>query len=193
MRDVAALATLMQHWRIIVKEANMTGRLLIAVIAVFGLTHVQAQADDSVQVGTIIVFAETHDMRFLNIEDESFISWTDLVAALPGFFVINSSGQIELTAELVELLLLGAAASANVTGGPVPTGQVIESRIDGEFDGWEGDTIFHLQNGQIWQQAEYSYRYSYRYSPRVTIVQSGGGWVMSVEGISDTIRVRRIR
>lgn len=34
---------------------------------------------------------------------------------------------------------------------------VIESRIEGEFEGWDGDTIFELENGQIWQQSSYAY------------------------------------
>lgn len=29
---------------------------------------------------------------------------------------------------------------------------VIRSRIVGEFRGWNGDTVFRLQNGQTWQQ-----------------------------------------
>jgi hypothetical protein len=29
----------------------------------------------------------------------------------------------------------------------------IETMIAGEFNGWEGETIFKLDNGQIWQQA----------------------------------------
>lgn len=70
---------------------------------------------------------------------------------------------------------------------------VIESRIDGEFSGWSGDTIFKLQNGQIWQQIEYSYKYSYKYCPKVTIVKTSTGWKMQVEGIDKTIRVKRLK
>lgn len=36
----------------------------------------------------------------------------------------------------------------------------IESEIEGEFNGWDGETIFKLTNGQIWQQAEYDYEYT---------------------------------
>ncbi len=32
--------------------------------------------------------------------------------------------------------------------------KVIESKIDGESEGFEGDTIFKLTNGQIWQQID---------------------------------------
>jgi hypothetical protein len=69
----------------------------------------------------------------------------------------------------------------------------IESRIDGEFDGWEGDTIFKLQNGQIWQQTDYHFCYRYRYTPKVIICKVEGGWRMKVEGVSETIMVKRIK
>ena len=29
---------------------------------------------------------------------------------------------------------------------------VIETYIDGDFEGWEGETIWKMDNGQIWQQ-----------------------------------------
>lgn len=76
----------------------------------------------------------------------------------------------------------------------VPTGsQVIESRVDGEFQGWDGETIFRLTNGQIWQQAEYSYLYHYAYMPRVTIFSVSGGYKMQVDGVNKAIRVQRLR
>ena len=28
----------------------------------------------------------------------------------------------------------------------------IRSRIDGDFAGWDGDTVFRLKNGQVWEQ-----------------------------------------
>ena len=73
------------------------------------------------------------------------------------------------------------------------TDSVIESNIDGTFNGWTGETIFKLLNGQIWQQSSYSYSYTYSYSPKVLIFPSGGGHKMQVEGSSDTISVRRLK
>lgn len=70
---------------------------------------------------------------------------------------------------------------------------VIESRIDGTFEGWTGETIFKLTNGQIWQQDQYAYTYHYAYRPEVIIVRSAGGYTMSVEGLRSTIRVRRLQ
>lgn len=70
---------------------------------------------------------------------------------------------------------------------------IIESRISGAFEGWDGDTIFPLTNGQIWQQASYAYTYHYAYSPEVIIYSTSGGYKMMVEGVRSTIYVRRLR
>ena len=68
----------------------------------------------------------------------------------------------------------------------------INSSIDGTFEGWDGDTIFTLMNGQIWQQTEYDYMYDYDYMPSVTIFSGSGGCTLQVDGVDDTIRVTRI-
>jgi hypothetical protein len=69
--------------------------------------------------------------------------------------------------------------------------EVIESYIEGEFMGWEGEAVFKLDNGQIWQQASYAYHYSYRYHPSVIIFHNGGSYEMQVEG--ERIHVQRLR
>ena len=73
------------------------------------------------------------------------------------------------------------------------TPDVIESEIAGDFNGWDGETIFKLDNGQIWQQSEYDYEYEYAYRPKITIYKTGGGYKMKVEGMEDTIYVRRLK
>ncbi len=81
----------------------------------------------------------------------------------------------------------GQKASAKVAA-QIPRSQspaVIESQIDGDFKGWEGETIYKLLNGQIWQQASYHYHYHYAYSPKVLIYPSEGGYKMKVEGDND--------
>ena len=69
----------------------------------------------------------------------------------------------------------------------------IESTIDGTFEGWSGDTIFKLTNGQIWQQASYDYEYEYEYRPDVIIFPSSGRCKMLVEGMDETLEVRQLR
>lgn len=73
------------------------------------------------------------------------------------------------------------------------TPEVVESKIDGEFNGWEGETIFKLANGQIWQQSSYAYTYHYAFRPDVLIFRTSGGYKMHVEGVDQTIYVVRLR
>jgi hypothetical protein len=84
------------------------------------------------------------------------------------------------------------AASGSETKEP-KTSDVIESQIADDFNGWDGETIFKLTNGQIWQQTEYGYEYEYAFQPEVTIYKAAGGYKMKVEGMDDTIYVRRIK
>lgn len=86
-----------------------------------------------------------------------------------------------------EAFALGTESS----GGATPA--VIESKIDGEFECWEGDTVFQLMNGQIWQQTDFQYRYCYKFMPDVLIYQSGGVYRMKVDGVDGTVAVRRLR
>lgn len=86
----------------------------------------------------------------------------------------------------VELVAGGSSASKS-------SESLIETRIDGEFKGWEGESIYKLQNGQIWQQVEYKYRYSYKYSPRVMIFKKNGSFYMQVDNESDFVRVQRLK
>ena len=70
---------------------------------------------------------------------------------------------------------------------------VIETQIDGDFEGWEGETIVKLMNGQIWQQTEYHYHYHYAFMPKVLIYRSGGGYKMKVDGVEKAVGVERLR
>jgi hypothetical protein len=87
-----------------------------------------------------------------------------------------------------------AAATPSDRGAPATTpSEVIESRIDGDFTGWEGQTIFKLVNGQIWQQAAYGARNHFIHSPQVMIYRSGSDYRMRVDGVDGEIAVRRLK
>jgi hypothetical protein len=75
----------------------------------------------------------------------------------------------------------------------VPAGEVTESQIDSEFEGWEGETIVKLINGQIWQQTEYYYIYHYAYMPEVLVYRSSFGYKMKVDGVDRAVGVTRLR
>lgn len=61
--------------------------------------------------------------------------------------------------------------------------------VKGAWKGWSGKTVVELTNGSVWQQTEYFYEYHYAYRPEVVI----NGYEMHVEGMSRTVRVRRLR
>jgi hypothetical protein len=111
----------------------------------------------------------------------------------------TSAGLEKLTtAELASLnswlvaytVRVGQAYSGASTVSPT----VIESHIEGDFEGWDGDTIFKLDNGQIWQQSSYSYYYHYAYHPAVVIYRSReGGYRMRVADVEEVVDVQRIK
>jgi uncharacterized protein YdbL (DUF1318 family) len=104
----------------------------------------------------------------------------------------NPSSPQDAEAELRKLEQRLAEAAAKVA--PAGAGpNLIESRIQGEFEGWDGETIFKLVNGQIWQQATYAYTYHYAYQPEVMIIKTHGAYKMKVDGVSGTIFVKRLK
>jgi len=69
---------------------------------------------------------------------------------------------------------------------------VTESRIEGNFNGWNGDTIYELTNGQKWKQARYQYKYSYKFRPIAKIWKEGSRYYMEVDNSGDFVEVIRI-
>lgn len=69
--------------------------------------------------------------------------------------------------------------------------RAIETRIEGDFDGWVGDTVFRLQNGQVWQQTSPSAHYLFAIAPKVVI--SPAPHRMRVDGLTAEISVRRLQ
>lgn len=70
----------------------------------------------------------------------------------------------------------------------------ITARLQGEFRGWEGKTIFRLDNGQVWQQRVGDrWRSPKRMDPVVTIERGRFGYYLSVEGSRRSIGVKRLK
>jgi hypothetical protein len=91
-----------------------------------------------------------------------------------------------------------AAATATAEFGlqpkPETQTQSIQSHLPGEFDGWEPRQKFTLANGQVWLLIEDS-RGAYRLrNPKVTIRRGAiGSFLMDIEGVAQTLRVRRMQ
>jgi hypothetical protein len=112
-----------------------------------------------------------------------------------GLEKLSPSETLALNAWITNLVARVQLSSKLANAAPATRENVsaIESAIDGEFEGWTGETIFKLQNGQIWQQAEYDYDYEYEYSPEVTIYKTSGCWKMQVKDVEDAICVKRLK
>ena len=70
----------------------------------------------------------------------------------------------------------------------------LTASYDGEFSGWSGQTLFKLDNGQVWRQSQ-SGRVSHRRSRPVITIKKGafGSYRLSVDGLNKTIRVKRVK
>ena len=110
------------------------------------------------------------------------------VGAQNGYFYLS-----RLETPSKEPLVLPPAASPPMSNHRGSCSPAIESAISGNVEGWSGETIFKLANGQIWQQAEYAYTYFYEYHPDITIYQTSAGCRMKVEGQDETILVERLK
>jgi len=87
--------------------------------------------------------------------------------------------------------LATALRAVGLTPAPcLRTASVIETQINDTFEGWDGETIFKLSNGQIWQQADIHH---YAYRPKVLIYLSGSVYRMKVEGVESSIPVKRLK
>jgi biotin carboxyl carrier protein len=70
----------------------------------------------------------------------------------------------------------------------------IVSHIVGEFNGWDGNTVFKLANGQVWKQADSAARLNvHMMNPKVTIKSLLIGWGLRVQGHPQMVFVRRIK
>lgn len=67
----------------------------------------------------------------------------------------------------------------------------VVSRIVGDFDGWSGETVFRLENGQVWEQRlDGRYRYRGEPNPEVRIERNWLGFYrMTVIGTGRSVGV----
>lgn len=71
---------------------------------------------------------------------------------------------------------------------------LISARILGAFEGWDGETRFRLDNGQVWQQRVGGrYRVPARTNPEVEIERSRFGYYLKLVETGRTVGVHRVR
>lgn len=160
---------------------NSTLGLLIVAAAVFG--------------GIIIAAQQRQILSMEQVMTKGELAETGISSLSPAQRVALDVWLNRYTAHVIRIISTKEHSTPvpnlnTTSGGCTPA---IESAISGEFKGWDGETIFKLNNGQIWQQAEYDYMYSYSYSPDVTIYSTQSGCRMKVEDEEETIIVKRLK
>ncbi|MES2005029.1 MAG: hypothetical protein V4450_10940 [Bacteroidota bacterium] len=71
--------------------------------------------------------------------------------------------------------------------------EVIETKFEGDFKGWDGTSSFKMANGQTWKQdSPTSSIFSNLFRPAVMIYLTSEGYKMKIEGLNeDPIIVKR--
>lgn len=153
-------------------------------------------------------------------ESDASLSSTGAASAPDSAPVPNSDGLEEPTASDNVLrrsaesnVVLAPTVSSGKDSGPEPTHtgeetfgyertvqskddelKEIRSRLMGEFNGWDGTTIFRLENGQVWQQARSGRLVWQADRPTITIKRGlMGSYRLSVEGVNREVYVKRIK
>jgi hypothetical protein len=76
-----------------------------------------------------------------------------------------------------------------------PCSPAVETRIDGEFTGWNGETLYKMDDGTIWQHSNYHYHYHYSFHPSVVIYagRAGACHIKVTDDDDDGVDVVRIK
>lgn len=75
-----------------------------------------------------------------------------------------------------------------------PEEKQMSSRIPGNFTGWGGNTLFKLENGQVWKQITPG-RFVVRLENPEVLIRKGmfGSYFLNVKGYGTRVRVERVR
>ncbi|HVU16543.1 MAG TPA: hypothetical protein VHD32_06445 [Candidatus Didemnitutus sp.] len=73
--------------------------------------------------------------------------------------------------------------------------EVIHTRILGRFKGWDGHTVFHLENGQVWEQSSPDIKYfPHLVDPEVALEpHSWAGWRLVIVSEGLWCKVKRVQ
>ena len=155
---------------------------------VFEETALQGSISGTVKQGR--VFTTTSG----NVYEVTGLTLQLVLELQPSVVVLRNGARYKLVVEGFDEPLICRRLGSQAPPPPASsTADLVESRIDGEFSGWEGETLFKLQNGQIWQQSGYAYKYRYRYSPKILIYKSGLVYKMKVDGVDGEVQVRQLK
>lgn len=73
--------------------------------------------------------------------------------------------------------------------------QTIRARLAGAFDGWHGNDVVTLDNGQRWKQVGTDRPTCMRADKPAVVVKPSimGNWLLHVDGCSESVHARRVQ
>lgn len=70
----------------------------------------------------------------------------------------------------------------------------VQAKIVGEFEGWTGDTVFHLDNGQIWKQRLRGRYRANTENPEIVITKNWMGFYrLTIVSSGRSVGVKRVK
>lgn len=169
------------------------GILIIAVLlpAISALAAKTAKPVDVRDLMSVTQFHDTGLDKLTPQELATFNSWFNSY-----LHQASQSATVDVPAAAVPSVTTTRPSAAAFGSEQMPDQgpQEIESRIDGVLRGWTGNTVFKLENGQVWQQAGPGYETDVRLDhPQVVIKKLAFGYLLTLPGNSETVFVRRIK
>jgi hypothetical protein len=123
------------------------------------------------------------------------------LSALNAWIRRHSLATLDAPAAAAAVASAGAAPDAEnidrrgLPSDPKDDEQPITSRLVGTFSGWDGQSVFKLENGMIWVQADRDKFYIKEVeNPALTITPGMfNAWYLSIDGYAKKCKVRRIQ
>ncbi|NBK99849.1 MAG: hypothetical protein EOM50_17930 [Erysipelotrichia bacterium] len=111
----------------------------------------------------------------------------------PNVIICPSQNKLIINSKSLRISIINMPTNIKNNTNKQNSSNIIETFIDGDFNGWEGNTIVKLQNGQIWQQSSYIYYYHYSYNSKVMIIKTGSLYKMQIDGVPQSAYVIRLK
>ena len=71
---------------------------------------------------------------------------------------------------------------------------IYKGTIKGKFTGFKNtNTKFEFADGQIWRQNEHKFLYTFKQSPEAQIIYKENKYYLEVQGVEETVEVKRIK
>jgi len=183
-------------------------RLPVVPIILLGscLALTTLAADKPVDVRDIMTASQFHASGLDNLKPEQLAAFNVWLAAYkPATTATQAAATVAPAVVAAPLPAAAAPTAAPVAGSVGSFGKEmvsaetrgeparIESHITGTFTGWRGNTVFKLDNGQVWVQTDSSSYDTRLENPAVVIKRLGFGYLLTLTGHGATVFVKRVQ